>query len=144
MEENRLIQGRPNRRDFAMLLVLSVRLASTIHYYLQACAPTNILLRRLRARGGLKSAIPAGLLLVPTYLFAAAIATAVIADGGPDWLNLVVLTCIWNAIKFACIASLVPIRKMWRYLCTVQVSVVSGMNDGAMPAGGRGTEGDTT
>ena len=127
-----------------MLLMLSVRLAATIHSHLQAFAPTNILLRRLRTRGGLKWAIPAALLIVPAYLFAAAITTAVIDDSGPGWLNLVVLTCIWNAIKFACIASLVPIRKMWRYLCTVQVSVVSGMNDGAMPVGGRGTEGDTT
>lgn len=83
-----------------MLLMLSVRLASTIHYYLQAFAPTNILLRRLRTRGGLKWAIPAALLLVPTYLFAAAVTTAVIADGGPGWLNLVALTCIWNAMKF--------------------------------------------
>ena len=83
-----------------MLLVLSVRLASTIHYYLQAFAPTNIVLRNLRTRGGLKWAIPAALLLVPTYLFAAATTTAVIADGGPGWLHLVVLLCIWNSIKY--------------------------------------------
>ena len=83
-----------------MLLMLSVRFAAAIHYYLQAFAPTNILLRHLRTRGGLKWAIPAALLLVPTYLFAAAITTAVIADGGPGWLNLVALTCIWNAMKF--------------------------------------------
>ena len=93
-----------------MLLVLSVRLAATIHYYLQAFAPTNILLRHLRTRGGLKWAIPAGLLLVPTYLFAAAIiTTTVIDDGGPGWLNLVVLTCIWNAIRVSCIGGLSPI-----------------------------------
>ena len=82
-----------------MLLLLSVRLASTIHYYLQAFAPTNILIRHLRTRDGLKWAIPAALLLVPTYLFAAAIATTVIDDGGPGWLNVVVLTCTWNAMK---------------------------------------------
>ena len=85
-----------------MLLMLSVRLAAAIHYNLRAFAPSNILLRHLRARDGLKWAIPAALMLVPTYLFAAAIATTVLADGGPVWLNLVVLTCIWNAIKFAC------------------------------------------
>ena len=92
-----------------MLLVLSVRLAATIHYYLQAFAPTNILLRHLRTRGGLKWAIPAALLLVPTYLIAAAIATTVIDDGGPGWLNLVALTCIWNAIKIALIAVFSPV-----------------------------------
>ena len=83
-----------------MLLMLSVRLAAAIHYYLRAYAPTNILLRRLRSRDGLKWAIPTALVLVPTYLFAAAHATSVIADGGPGWLNLVVLTCFWNAFKF--------------------------------------------
>ena len=100
MEENRLIQGRSTRKDLAMLLVLSVRLAATIHYYLQAFAPTNILLRHLRTRAGLKWAIPAALLLAPTYLFAAAITTTVIADGGHGWLNLVALTRIWNGFKF--------------------------------------------
>lgn len=84
-----------------MLLVLSVRLAATIHYFLRAYAPTNILVRRLRARDGLKWAIPIALVVVPVYLFAAAITTTVIADGGSGWLNLVVLTCIWNAMKFA-------------------------------------------
>lgn len=84
-----------------MLLMLSVRLATSIHYYLQEFAPTNILLRQLRTRRGLKWAIPAAVLLVPAYLFAAAITTAVIADGGWGWLNLVSVTCIWNATKYA-------------------------------------------
>lgn len=57
VEEYRLIQGRPTRRDLAMLVVLSVRLAAIIHYYLQAFAPTNMLLRHLRTRGGLKWAV---------------------------------------------------------------------------------------
>ena len=92
-----------------MLLMLSVHLAATIHYCLRAYAPTNILLRQMRSRDGLKWAIPAALVLVPTYLFAAATSTAVIDDGGPGWLNLVSLTCIWNAIKFASMALLTPI-----------------------------------
>ena len=92
-----------------MLLMLSVRFAAAIHYHLQAFAPTNILLRHLRTRGGLKWAIPTALLIVPTYLIAAAITTAVIADGGPGWLNLMALTCIWNAMKFAWMVVLSPI-----------------------------------
>lgn len=97
-----------------MLLVLSVRLASTIYYYLQAFAPTNILLRRLRTRGGLKWAIPAALALVPMYLFAAAITTVIIADGGPGWLNLVVLTGTWDAMKFAWMALISPLMVLKR------------------------------
>ena len=91
-----------------MLLMLSVRFAAAIHYYLQAFAPTNILLRRLRSRDGLKWAILTALVLVPTYLFAAATTTSVIADGGPGWLNLVAVTCIWNAMKFAWLGVLTP------------------------------------
>lgn len=87
-----------------MLLLLSVRLAVTIHYYLGVYAPTNILLRRLRTRDGLMWANPTAVVLVPTYLFAAAIATAVIDDDGPGWLHLVVLTCMWNAMQFAWLA----------------------------------------
>jgi len=34
------------------------------------------------------------------YLLAASICTNLIADGGPGWLNLVVLWGVWNAIKF--------------------------------------------
>ena len=109
-----------------MLLVLSVRLASTIRYYLQAFAPTNILLRHLRTRGGLKWAIPAAVLFVPAYLFAAAITTAVIADGGHGWLNLVVLTCTWNAMKFAWLALISP-------LMVLKCRVASGRTSSAAP-----------
>ena len=87
-----------------MLLMLLARLAAAIHYYLRAYAPTNILLRRLRSRDGIKWAFPAALILVPTYLFAAAIATTVVDDGGPGWLNFVAMTCVWNAMKFALLA----------------------------------------
>lgn len=69
-------------------------------------APTNRLLARLRTRQGLRWAVPVALVLVPPYLFAASIATTVMEDGGPGWLNLLVLLLIWNAIKFA---AMVPI-----------------------------------
>ena len=109
-----------------MLLVLSVRLASTIHYYLQAYAPTNIVLRHLRTRGGLKWAVPAALLLVPVFLFVAAITTTVIADGGRGWLNLVALTCTWNAMKFAWLALISP-------LMVLKCRVASGRTSSAVP-----------
>lgn len=108
-----------------MLLVLSVRLAATIHHYLQAFAPTNMFLRHLRTRGGLKWAIPAALLFVPTYLFAAAITTTVISDGGPGWLNLVVLTCTWNALKFAWLGLISP-------LTVLKCRVASGRTSSAV------------
>lgn len=75
-------------------------------------APTNRLLARLRTRQGLRWAVPVALVLVPVYLFAASIATTVIEDGGPGWLNLIVVLLIWNALKFA---AMVPVS-LWLLL----------------------------
>lgn len=68
-------------------------------FFLRRYMPTNILLDLIRTRRGLKWGIPAMLLAVP-YLLAASICTNLIADGGPGWLNLLVLLFLWNAIKF--------------------------------------------
>jgi hypothetical protein len=78
-----------------LLWALSVR----IRYVLRRYMPTNILLDLIRTRRGLKWGIPAMLLAVP-HLLAASICTSLIADGGPGWLNLLVLLFIWNALKF--------------------------------------------
>ncbi|PVW04424.1 sulfate permease [Microbacterium sp. Gd 4-13] len=75
--------------------------AASIHtrYFLRRYMPTNILLDLIRTRRGLKWGVPAMLLAAP-YLLAASICTNLIADGGPGWLNLLVILFIWNALKF--------------------------------------------
>ena len=67
--------------------------------FLRRYMPTNILLDAIRTRRGLKWGVPAMLLAVP-YLLAASTFTTLIADGGPGWLNLLVLLCLWNTMKF--------------------------------------------
>lgn len=67
--------------------------------YLRYYMPTNILLDAIRTRRGLKWGVPAMLLTVP-YLLAASICTNLIDNGAPGWLYLVVLLCVWNALKF--------------------------------------------
>ena len=67
--------------------------------FLRRYMPTNILLDVIRTRRGLKWGVPAMLLAVP-YLLAASTFTTLIADGGPGWLNLLVLLCLWNTMKF--------------------------------------------
>jgi len=79
-----------------LLWAASVR----IRYFLRRYMPTNILLDLIRTRRGLKWGIPAMLVAAP-YLLAASICTSIIEDGGPGWLNLLVLLLIWNALKFA-------------------------------------------
>ncbi|MCI1673526.1 MAG: sulfate permease [Bifidobacterium tibiigranuli] len=79
-----------------LIWAVSVRTRDLTRRYL----PTNVLLDLIRTRRGLKWGIPAMLLAAP-YLLAASICTAIIKDGGPGWLNLLVLLFIWNALKFA-------------------------------------------
>lgn len=67
--------------------------------FLRRYMPTNILLDAIRTRRGLKWGVPAMFLAVP-YLLAASTFTTLIADGGPGWLNLLVLLCLWNTMKF--------------------------------------------
>ena len=78
-----------------LLWATSVR----IRYFLRRYMPTNILLDLIRTRRGLKWGIPAMLFAAP-YLLTASICTSIIEDGGPGWLNLLVLLLIWNALKF--------------------------------------------
>lgn len=68
-------------------------------YFLRRYMPTNILLDLIRTRRGLKWGVPAMLLAAP-YLLAASICTNLIADGGPGWLNFLVILFLWNALKF--------------------------------------------
>lgn len=69
-------------------------------YFLGRYMPTNILLDAIRTRRGLKWGLPAMLLVIP-YLHVAGILRVLIEDGEPGWLHLLVLLCVWNAIKFA-------------------------------------------
>ena len=73
-----------------------------VRYFLRRYMPSNIVLDVLRTRQGLKWGIPAMLLAVP-YLAVAHWCTTLIGDSGPGWLHLVVLVCIWNALKMLAI-----------------------------------------
>ena len=77
--------------------------ASTeVRYFLRRHMPSNILLDLIRTRNGLKWGVPAMLLAAP-YLGVAAWCTTLVESGGPGWLHLVVLVCIWNALKMVII-----------------------------------------
>ncbi len=67
-------------------------------YFLRRYMPSNIVLDLIRTRQGLKWGVPAMLLAVP-YLMVAYWCTTVIENGGPGWVHLIVLVCIWNAFK---------------------------------------------
>lgn len=81
------------------MLRLLWNLSIRVRLFLRTYMPTNILLNALRTRRGLKWGVPAMLIAMP-YLLGAWLLTVWIADGGPGWLNLLVLLFIWNALKF--------------------------------------------
>ena len=62
-------------------------------------APSNLLLDYIRTRRDPKWALWAMLIAVP-YFAIAYWCTTIIGDGGPGWLNLLVLLCLWNMMKF--------------------------------------------
>ncbi|MFV0633072.1 sulfate permease [Demequina sp.] len=71
----------------------------SIRDFLQRYMPSNTLIRATRRRAGLKWGVPA-MLVAGIYLVIAATLVQWIADGGPGWVNLAVLVCLWNALKF--------------------------------------------
>ncbi|WP_347347619.1 sulfate permease [Nigerium sp.] len=76
--------------------------SAEVRYFLRRYMPSNVLLDLIRTRKGLKWGMPAMLLAGP-YLAIAFWCTTLIENGGPGWLHLVVLLCIWNALKMMAI-----------------------------------------
>lgn len=76
--------------------------SADVCYFLRRYMPSNVLLDLIRTRTGLKWGVPAMLLAGP-YLAVAFWCTALIENGGPGWLHLVVLLCIWNTLKMLAI-----------------------------------------
>ena len=80
---------------FRLIWIASIHTRDFLHRYM----PTNIVVGKLRTRRGLKWGVPAMLLAIP-YLAVANIMTILIDRGAPGWFHLLVLLCIWNALKF--------------------------------------------
>ena len=97
-----------------MILMLSVRLVATVHAYLAAYAPTNILIRTMRAPGGQRFAFPVSVVMAVGYGLLGAWLTSIIDSGGPGWLNPLALLCAWNTIKFAWLAVAALLLPPWR------------------------------
>lgn len=88
---------------------LLIAFVSRIYAFLQQSMPTNILIRATHTRRGLKWGVPAMLLAVVYIVIAAALAQWV-AGGAPGWINLLVLLCLWNALKFVVNGPIAAIR----------------------------------
>lgn len=78
---------------------LLIAIVSRIYAFFQRSMPTNMIIRATHTRRGLKWGAPAMLLTV-VYILIAAVLAQWVAGGAPGWINLLVLVCLWNALKF--------------------------------------------
>jgi fatty acid desaturase len=97
---------------FRLIWLASIHLAG----FLRRWMPSNIVLDKIRTRRGLKYGVPAMLFAIP-YLYVASLLIVVINDGGPGWLNLLVLITFWSALKMLWIGpiSLIQLAKVRWY-----------------------------
>ena len=73
-------------------------ITSRSYFFLRRCMPTAIVIDANNTRRGLKWGVLAMLLAVPSAL-AANYFRAQVDDGGPGWLNLLVILCLWDTLK---------------------------------------------
>ncbi|WP_241988510.1 hypothetical protein [Cryobacterium sp. TMT1-3] len=73
--------------------------------------PTAIVIDAINTRRGLKWGVPAMLLAVP-YALAAVYCRAQVDAGGPSWLNLLVILCLWNTLKLLLIGPISLLKLM--------------------------------
>ncbi len=80
--------------------MIRLLLAASIYIrdFLRCYMPSNVIADLVRTRRGLKWGIPAMLFAVP-YLGVAYWCTTLLDAGGPGWLNLIVLICVWSGLK---------------------------------------------
>lgn len=97
-----------------LLLVAApvIFLVAFAHSLLQAHAPSNVLIRRVRAsRPTILTAAALGALAFGCALAVRGVDRA-IGAGAPAWLNLVVLVLAWDAIKFAAMTCLTSLHRL--------------------------------
>ena len=81
------------------------------YFFLRRFMPTALVIDAINTRRGLKWGVPAMLLAVP-YALAAIHCRAQVEAGGPGWLNLLVILCIWNTLKLLLIGPISLLKLM--------------------------------
>jgi hypothetical protein len=80
------------------LILLAMRLAAAVYRWCQRWLPSNILIRRVRTRAGLRFGIPLAL-LGGVYFIAGLGCLGAVRLGGPGWWYLAMAVCWWTAAK---------------------------------------------
>lgn len=96
---------------FLLIFIPAIAIAACAHGLLQAWAPSNILIRHVRAsRATFRMTATLGVLAFACIVAMHLIAEAIVS-GAPNWFNIAVLVFAWDAIKFGVLACLTAARR---------------------------------
>lgn len=97
---------------------------------LQRFGPSNVIVRKVRTRRGMKYGLLAMLLAVP-YLLIAATCTGLIDQGWSGWLYVLAAICIWDAFKMLALglASLIWLARARHQEARQQCTTTAGHAD---------------
>jgi len=84
-----------------MIFAASRAISARLYDLVQRFALSNIVIRRIHTRTGLKWGWLAGVGGVVSYGLLMFVASTTARNGGPGWVNLFVLIGFWNAVRFA-------------------------------------------
>jgi hypothetical protein len=97
-------------RETIMIFAASWAISARLHNLFRRFAPSNILIRRVHTRTGIKWRPLAGLAAAVLYGLLMLATATVVRKGGPGWVDLIVLLAFWNTLKFTCLIPVSLIR----------------------------------
>ena len=83
-----------------MIFAASWALSSRLYGLVQRFCPSNIVLRRVHTRTGIKWGPLVGLAGVVVYGLVMVATGTIVRDGGPGWVNLFFIIGFWNTCRF--------------------------------------------
>lgn len=97
-----------------MIFAASWAISARLYSLLQRFAPSNIVIRRVHTRTGIKWGPLVGPAGVVVYGLLMVVTGTIARSGGPGWVNLFVLVGFWNTVRFVCLipASLVRLLRL--------------------------------
>ncbi len=108
-----------------MLILLAIPVIAAVAFvqrFLQAVAPSNVLITRVRRAGPSCRGCATLVVLALFLLMAIQGLTLAISSGAPGWLNLLVLVLAWDTIKFAVASCLEATGCVRRFAITIASS----------------------
>ncbi|HEY4812375.1 MAG TPA: hypothetical protein VIH71_15085 [Solirubrobacteraceae bacterium] len=93
-----------------MIFAASWAISARLHNLFRRFAPSNILIRRVHTRTGIKWGPLVGLAAAVLYGLLMLVTATVVRKGAPGWVDLIVLLAFWNTVKFTCLIPVSLVR----------------------------------